>query len=202
MPVLVKEDPGDGASLEMAIIENVQREDLNCIEEAMAYQQLLDEFQLSQDEISVRVGKNRATIANMLRLLRLPQAIREDLTNAKMTMGHARALLSLDSAEDQVEIRDQIIRRKLSVRETERKVNEVLRKNKKGTQPERGATEPNIQALEESLRRQFGTQVRIVGNEMRGFLQFTYGSKEDLMRLVDKLQGFKSIDNSDVSPAN
>ena len=128
VPVVVKDGIGDGPSLEMAIIENVQREELNCIEEAIAYQQLMDEFQLSQEDIATRVGKNRATIANTLRLLKLPAVIREDITAGRMSMGHARALLSLDSAEDQLAVRDLIIKKKFSVREAERKVNEVLKK--------------------------------------------------------------------------
>lgn len=191
VPVLVKEDPGDGASLEMSIIENVQREDLNCVEEAMAYQQLMDEFQLSQEEIASRVGKNRATIANTLRLLRLPAVIREDLTAGKMTMGHARALLSLENTEAQLSVREMIIRKKLSVRDTERRVNELLREQRQAA----GAPSPvdaNLRALEENLKRRFGTMVRIVGNEGHGFIQISYSSKEDLMRVADMLVGEKA----------
>jgi len=127
VPVVVKDISGDAPSLEMAIIENVQRENLNCVEEAIAYQQLIDEFHLSQEEIASRVGKNRATIANTLRLLKLPAAIREDLTSGKLSMGHARALLALESADDQLAVRDLILKKKFSVRDTEKKVNELLR---------------------------------------------------------------------------
>ncbi len=186
VPVVVKDVTGDAPSLEMAIIENVQRENLNCIEEAIAYQQLVDEFQLSQEEIAARVGKNRVTIANTLRLLKLPAVIREDITSGKMSMGHARALLALESAEDQLMVREQIIKKKLSVRDTERKVNEVLRA--KNATPSEKQSDANMKAFEDDLRRHYGTPVRIVGNDEHGFIQFTYGSHADLMRLGDLLK--------------
>jgi len=192
VPVVVKDISGDAPSLEMAIIENVQREDLNCIEEAIAYQQLMDEFQLSQEEIATRVGKNRATIANTLRLLKLPAAIREDITSDRITMGHARALLSLDSAEDQLEVRELIVKRKLSVRETERKVNEIIRAKNKPDGAAR-AIDANLRGLEEDLKRQYGTMVRIVGTEKHGFIQFSYASREDLMRIADLLKGQAAV---------
>jgi ParB family transcriptional regulator, chromosome partitioning protein len=188
VPVVVKEVADNGSTLEMAIIENVQRADLNCIEEAIAYQQLMDEFQLSQDDIATRVGKNRATIANTIRLLKLPVAVREDLSNGKLTMGHARAILSLESAEQQLEVRDLVLKKKLSVRDTERKVSELLRQKSEaaGTLPE---GDVHLKALEEDVRKIFGAQVRIVGNMDRGFIQISYGSKDDLMRISDRLKG-------------
>ncbi len=188
VPVVVREAVDDGASLEMAIIENVQRENLNCIEEAIAYQQLMDEFQLTQDVIATRVGKNRATIANTLRLLKLPAVIREDITAGKMSMGHARALLSLSSAEDQLEVRELILKKKFSVRETEKKVNEILRA-KKDPSPSPVPADTHLRALEEDLKREFGTSVRLVGNENHGFIQITYATRDDLMRIADKLKG-------------
>jgi ParB family transcriptional regulator, chromosome partitioning protein len=190
VPVRVMDVQGDQPSLEMAIIENVQREALNCIEEAIAYQQLMDEFNLSQEDIAQRVGKNRATVANTLRLLKLPAVIREDITTGKMTMGHARALLSLDSADDQLAVREAVIKKKLSVRETERRVNEVIRE-KNAPQGSATAAEQNVhlRALEDDLRRKFEAPCRIVGHDAQGFIQFTYSSREDLMRLADKLKG-------------
>jgi len=189
VPVVVKEIDGDQASLEMAIIENIQREDLNCIEEAIAYQQLMDEFQLSQEDIATRVGKNRATVANTLRLLKLPAVIREDITAGKITMGHARALLSLEKAEDQLAVRELIVRKKLSVRETERKVNEVLRDNANGPNNAERPESVHIRALEDDLKRVYGTMVKIIGNETKGLIQLSYASREDLMRLADELKG-------------
>jgi len=188
VPVVVKEVADNGSTLEMAIIENVQRADLNCIEEAIAYQQLMDEFQLSQDDIATRVGKNRATIANTIRLLKLPAVVREDLSQGKMTMGHARALLSLESAEQQLEVRELVLKKKLSVRDTERKVSELLRQKSQGAAAQQ-SEDVHLKALEEDLRNKFGAQVRIVGNMDRGFIQISYGTKDDLMRISDKLKG-------------
>jgi ParB family chromosome partitioning protein len=189
VPVVVKEIDGDQTSLEMAIIENIQREDLNCIEEAIAYQQLMDEFQLSQEDIANRVGKNRATVANTLRLLKLPAVIREDITAGKITMGHARALLSLETAEDQLAVREMIVKKKLSVRETERKVGEVIRDKGKGPGAAPSYENIHLRALEEDLKRIYGTMVKIVGNDNKGLIQFTYATRDDLMRLADELKG-------------
>lgn len=188
VPVVIRDVPEDQASLEMAIIENIQREDLNCIEEAIAYQQLMDEFQLSQEQIAERVGKGRTTIANTLRLLKLPSVIREDIASGALTMGHARALLSLESADEQLAVRDLIIKKKLSVRDTERHVAQAVRtKNKPEAKP---GTSPDthLKNLEDDLRRVFGTPVRIVGSMEHGFIQFTYANRDDLMRIADKLK--------------
>lgn len=188
VPVVVKDISGDAPSLEMAIIENVQREELNCIEEAIAYQQLVDEFGLSQEEIAIRVGKNRATIANTLRLLKLPSAIREDITSDRMTMGHARALLALDNMDDQLSVREMVLKKKLSVRDTERRVNEILRAKNRAPGEEK-LPDANFKALEEDLRRLYGAPVRLVGNENHGFIQISYANRGDLMRIVDQLKG-------------
>ncbi len=194
VPVRIMEIAEDKTSLEMAIIENVQRAELNCIEEAIAYQQLMDEFQLSQEQIAERVGKNRATVANTIRLLKLPSAIREDITSSKLTMGHARALLSLESSDDQMMLREMIIKKKLSVRDTERKVNEMIRAKNKGEVASENAKDPGVhlRALEEDLKRKFEAPCRIVGTESHGFIQFTYATREDLMRLADKLKGMNA----------
>jgi ParB family chromosome partitioning protein len=191
VPVRVMDVPEDQNSLEMAIIENIQREELNCIEEAIAYQQLMDEFNLSQEDIATRVGKNRATVANTLRLLRLPAIIREDITSGNMTMGHARALLSLESSEDQLAIREQIIKKKLSVRETERKVNDTIRAKNSPKIAEGGtaANDVHLRALEDDLRRKFETPIKIMGSEEKGTIQITYATRADLMRIADKLKG-------------
>lgn len=191
VPVIVKDVDGDSPSLEIALVENIQREDLNCIEEAIAYQQLMDEFQMSQEEIAQRVGKNRATVANTLRLLKLPAVIREDITSGALTMGHARALLALESTEDQLRIRELVIKKKLSVRETERRVNECLKAGslEQGSEDDIATVDPNLIALEDDLRRMYGVGVKIIGNENRGMVQFQYSTREDLMQLADKLKG-------------
>jgi len=188
VPVVVKDIKEDVSSLEMAIIENVQREDLNCIEEAIAYQQLMDEFQMSQEDIAAKVGKSRATISNTVRLLKLPSVIREDITASRLTMGHARALLSLESTEDQLALRELVVKRKFSVRDTEKRVNEILSEGKESTR-EAKPMDVHLKALEDEFRQLYGTKVRIVGNEKRGFIQFTYANKDDLMRLADELKG-------------
>ncbi len=191
VPVVVKDLEGDAPSLELAIVENIQREQLNCIEEAIAYQQLMDEFQLSQESIAHRVGKNRATIANTMRLLKLPAVIREDLTSGTLTMGHARALLSLESAEDQLRLREMVIKKKMSVRETERQVNDLMKRGNgnQTTSGEEGKDlDPNLKALEDDLRRRFGVQVKFFGNDSRGMIQIPYSSREELMQLADKLK--------------
>ncbi len=118
VPVLLR-DSTPAEVLELALIENIQRRDLNCIEEALAYQRLQDEFQLTQDEIAKRVGKNRATVSNLLRLLQLPTDIQHDVLNGSLTMGHARALLALTGPERMRQIRDLILQKHLSVRQTE-----------------------------------------------------------------------------------
>jgi ParB family chromosome partitioning protein len=188
VPVVIRDVPEDQNSLEMAIIENIQREDLNCIEEAIAYQQLMDEFQLSQEQIAERVGKGRTTIANTLRLLKLPAVIREDIASGALTMGHARALLSLESADEQLAIRDLVIKKKLSVRDTERQVSQAVRAKNKPESKTAVTPDIHLKNLEDDLRRVFGTPVRIVGSMDHGFIQFTYANRDDLMRLADKLK--------------
>jgi len=188
VPVVIRDVPEDQNSLEMAIIENIQREDLNCIEEAIAYQQLMDEFQLSQEQIAERVGKGRTTIANTLRLLKLPAVIREDIASGALTMGHARALLSLESADEQLAIRDLVIKKKLSVRDTERQVSQAVRAKNKPESKTAVTPDIHLKNLEDDLRRVFGTPVRIVGSMDHGFIQFNYANRDDLMRLADKLK--------------
>ncbi len=192
VPIVIKKDIEDKVSLEMAIVENIQRENLNCIEEAFAYQQLIDEFQLSQDEVAAKVGKNRATVANTLRLLKLPSSIREEIVSGKLTMGHARALLSLDNVEAQLSLATQVIKKKLSVRDTERKVQELLREKTGEGRSGGFFSDPNLKALEQDLQKALGTPVRIVGNEGKGFIQLHYSSKEVFLNLTDKLKEYAS----------
>ena len=121
VPVIVRENISDVERLEMALIENLQRQDLTPLEEAEAYYRLITEFGLTQEQVAQRVGKDRATVANVLRLRQLPSMIKEDLAQGRLTMGHARALLGLP-LEQQLALREEIISKKLSVRETERRV--------------------------------------------------------------------------------
>lgn len=196
VPVLVKDVPEDMKSLQLALIENIQRAELNCIEEALAYQQLVEQYQLSQEEVATKVGKNRVTVANTMRLLKLPAVIREDLTAGKLTMGHARALLALDDADDQIAVRELIIKKKLSVRDTERKVAELVRAREKGAAgpaAEAPLRNANLTALEEEWRRRFALPVKIAGDLAKGTVQIQYRTAEDLIRLADLLKGEVSV---------
>lgn len=181
IPALVR-DVTDAESLELALVENLLREDLNPIEEAQAYQQVLAEFGWTQEQLAERIGKDRSTIANALRLLRLPGPIQEDLRAGRLTMGHARALLSLERSEDQLKLRDEILTHSWSVRATE----EGVEKHRAAPSPVRRRS-AEIVALEEAIQRTLVTRVRIVGTERRGRIEVTYADSEQLERLVAAL---------------
>jgi ParB family chromosome partitioning protein len=185
IPAVVREAT-DAQTLELALIENLLREDLNPMEEAQAYQRLLGEFGWTQEELAQRVGRDRSTIANCLRLLKLPDAVQADLRAGRLTMGHARALLSLASAEEQLRLRDQILAHSWSVRATEEG---VVRKRSKVSlrSPRRRA--PEMTALEDSIRAALATRVRLVGTERAGRIEVMYSSREELDRLVELLLG-------------
>jgi ParB family chromosome partitioning protein len=182
VPAVIR-DATDAECLELALIENLLREDLNPIEEAQAYQRLLADFKWTQEELAQRVGKDRSSIANCLRLLKLPEVIQDDLRAGRLTMGHARALLSLDSPADQLKLREQILAHSWSVRTTEAGVrgNRISRRA-----PRRSA---ELRALEEALREALAARVRIVGNERRGRIELAYTSQEELDRLVELVSG-------------
>jgi ParB family transcriptional regulator, chromosome partitioning protein len=190
VPVVVRDvAPGKEQSLlEMALIENIQREDLNPIEEAHAYRRLADEFQLKQEDIAAAVGKDRATVANVLRLLKLPDEVRTELASGRLTMGHARALLALAGEADQRRIARDVIARSLSVRETEALVKKLVEAGK----PERAAPEPkptdvHTRAAEEKLKLLLGTRVRIVRQGTRGRIEIDFVSEAELIRIYDQL---------------
>ena len=182
IPAVVREAT-DAESLELALIENLLREDLNPIEEAEAYQKLLAQFAWTQEELAERVGKDRSSIANCLRLLKLPESIQADLRAGRLTMGHARALLSLASAADQLRLREEILAHSWSVRATEEDV-----QRKRSQLPRRPLRRsPEMGALEDTLREALVTRVRLVGNERRGRIEIAYTSREDLDRLTELL---------------
>ena len=182
IPAVVREAT-DAESLELALIENLLREDLNPIEEAEAYQKLLAQFAWTQEELAERVGKDRSSIANCLRLLKLPESIQADLRAGRLTMGHARALLSLGSAADQLRLREEILAHSWSVRATEEDV-----QRKRSQLPRRPLRRsPELGALEDTLREALVTRVRLVGNERRGRIEIAYTSREDLDRLTEIL---------------
>jgi ParB family chromosome partitioning protein len=177
IPAVVREAT-DAESLELALVENLMREDLNPMEEAEAYQQILTEFSWTQEQLAQRVGKDRSTIANALRMLRLPASIQQDLRSGRLTMGHARALLSLTDPAEQLKLRDEILAQAWSVRATE----EGVEKRRAAPAPTRRRS-AELVALEESFQRALMTRVRIRGNERRGRLEITYASADELERL-------------------
>jgi len=179
IPAVVREAT-DSESLELALVENLLREDLNPMEEAEAYQQILGEFGWTQEQLAQRVGRDRSTIANSLRLLKLPVSIQDDLRANRLTMGHARALLALTSLADQMKLRDDILAQSWSVRATE----EGVQKQRASPPPRRSA---ELSALEESLQRALLTRVRIVGNERRGRIEIVYATTDELNRLAAAL---------------
>ena len=184
IPAVVREAT-DAETLELALVENLLREDLNPMEEAEAYQRLLGEFDWTQEDLGERVGKDRSSVANCLRLLKLPELIQDDLRAGRLTMGHARALLSLDSPAEQLKLRSEILAHSWSVRTTEagvqRKQRHVARRA--------GRRSAELTALEDSLRESLATRVRLVGSERAGRIEIVYTSAEDLERLTELITG-------------
>jgi ParB family chromosome partitioning protein len=184
VPVVVRDVPDDKL-LAAALIENIQREDLNPIEEAQAYRRLTEELQLSQEAIATQVGKDRATIANYMRLLRLPAEVRTALSEGALSMGHARALLSLTDEADQRRVGRDVIARGLSVRETEALVRSET--TAKGEPPPAPRADPNTRAAEEKLKLALGTRVRIIRKGKTGRIEVDFTSEDELQRLYEKL---------------
>jgi len=180
IPALIKDVSSDEI-LEIALIENLQREDLNPLEEAEAYQRLIQDHGFTQEEISRRVGKDRASIANTLRLLHLPPQLKEDLIRGRLTMGHARALLSLEAEGKQLRARNIVIARGLSVRETERWV----QGRKRGRAiPRKGPPlNPQWRAIEEDLQKELGTRVKVIKGKAAGRVEIEFYSEKDLDRI-------------------
>jgi ParB family chromosome partitioning protein len=190
VPVLVKEIEGREA-LEISLIENLQRENLNPVEEAEGFRRLMDEFGLNQEDVASRVGKDRTTVANTLRLLKLPPEIREHLVQNRMTSGHARAILSLEAREKQKELCTLILQKGLSVREAEALAKRLSGKLGRPAVPDREKEEleSQLKALQDSLRRHLGTKVRITQKGKRGKVEIEYYSPEDLERIVESILG-------------
>ncbi len=190
VPVLVKETERREA-LEISLIENLQREDLNPIEEAEAFKHLIEEFDISQEDLSKRIGKDRTTVTNTLRLLKLPLEVRDHLLQNRITSGHARALLSLESKEKQKELCALIIRKGLSVREAEAIAKRWSEKPKKSVAPakKRGDLESQLGSLQDSMMKHLGTKVHIIHKGNRGKIEIEYYSPEDLERIVETILG-------------
>ena len=190
VPVVVRDvAPGSQRSLlEMALVENIQRENLNPIEEALAYRRLADEFQMTQEAIAAAVGKDRATVANMIRLLKLPDEVRAEVASGRLSTGHARALLALPNETDQRGAARDVIARSLSVRETESLVKKIAEENAPPSEPP--APKPvdvHTRAAEDRLRLVLGTRVRIVRHGPRGRIEIDFGTEDELIRLYEQL---------------
>jgi len=178
VPVTLR-DVNDGESLELALIENIQRQDLNPLEEAKAYKCLLDDFGLTQDEIADRVGKSRSAVANSVRLLQLPDEVHQHLRSGKLAAGHARTLLGLPTAKDQIDAAQEVVERRMSVRDVERLAR----------QKDAAADDVDVACAEDDLRRALGTRVRIRAKKgAAGQIEIEYYSLAELNGLIDKLK--------------
>lgn len=186
IPAVVRK-MSDQQVMEVALIENLQREDLNAIEIAVAYQSLIDQFSLTQEELSLKVGKSRSHIANFLRLLTLPKDIQEYVSRGTISMGHARAIVGVKDESVKRELVEQVIEQDWSVRHLEEEINKLGSKNEGAKQIER-KKDPYLNQLEESLRERFRTTVKIKHNKNKGKIEIAYYSTEDLERLLELLQ--------------
>lgn len=193
VPVVVMDKGSDNESLELALIENIQRHDLNPIEEAVAYSRLMEEFHLTQDEVARKVGRQRSTITNVLRLLQLPKSVQEDVVQGVLSEGHARVLLRIKDQPEQLrEVRDRIVGQGLSVRAAERlcaakPAASAAAKNERASGPAEELPKSYCAALVNQLTNQLHTKVRIVQQGKRGKLEIEYYSSDDLDRLVSLL---------------
>jgi ParB family chromosome partitioning protein len=183
---IVQRDTPDDQLLAAALIENVQRENLNPMEEAVAYRRLIDELGLTQEQVADAVGKDRSTIANTVRLLKLPHEMREAVSSGALAMGHARALLGLPDAAAQLRIGRDVVARKLSARETELLVKKAL---EPAVESEPEQKDVHTRAAEEKLRFALGTRVRIARKRKGGRIEIDFGSEDELQRIYEQLTG-------------
>lgn len=186
VPVVIRERRSDKEMLEISLVENLQREDLNPLEAAAAYARLKEEFHLTQEDVARRVGKDRATVANALRLLKLPGSVREKIREGVLSAGHAKAIAALTSPDDQESLAEEIVRRALSVRQAEKRAASfgsearVVRERRH---------DPFTRDAEEKLARRLKTRVRIVRRRRGGRIEIAFGSEEELIRLYERLSG-------------
>jgi len=193
VPVVVRDVPeGDKQLLELALIENLQREGLNPIDEALAYQRLAEEFSLTQEQIAAAVGKDRSSVANFMRLLKLPEEVRADLASGVLSTGHARALLALPDAAAQRHAAREAIARRLSVRETEALVKKLSTPRPRAAAAAAApapAADVHTRAAEDRMRFALGTQVRIVRRGAGGRIEIEFASEDELNRIYEAITG-------------
>ncbi|MBN2102718.1 ParB/RepB/Spo0J family partition protein [bacterium] len=188
IPAYIMEVESEEKLLELSLIENIQRDDLNAIEVAHAYERLQKEYKLTQEEVAQKVGKDRATVANFIRLLKLPDKIQDSLKKEEISMGHARAIMGIASRGEQVQIWKKTVNGGWSVRKVEDAVRQMTEKTEKEAAGLRIMKNPAMQSLEDQLRTLLGTQVKIHQTGDRGKIEISYFSREDLDRLVELLK--------------
>jgi ParB family chromosome partitioning protein len=188
IPVLIRNIPKD-KQLEVSLIENIHREELNALEIAHAYQRLIDDHGYAQHELADKVGKDRSSVTNYLRLLKLPQEIQDRLADGTISMGHARAMLAIEDSVTQLYACRQVIDKNLSVRNTEALVNRL---KKKAPRAQRSLADPDLHALQEEMLKILGTKVLVAGNRNKGVVKIYYFSLDDLNRIFDKIKGASS----------
>jgi ParB family chromosome partitioning protein len=184
VPITVRDHASDRDLLELALVENLQREDLNPLEAAEAYARLREEFQLTQDQIADRVGKERATVANSLRLLKLSMIVKDRVRSGELSAGHAKALLALSSVDDQERLAEEILRRALSVRQAEKRASSMARGDRVVHEKRR---DPFTRDAEEKLTRKLQTKVRIVRKRRGGKIELSFASEEELIGLFERM---------------
>jgi ParB family chromosome partitioning protein len=188
---IVNHDIGDLASLEIALIENVQRDNLTPIELAHTFKQLVDEFKLTHEELSIRVGKSRSAITNSLRLLLLPVEVQKLIDSDKISAGHARAILGLEHKKEQIKIANDIVENDLSVRETEKLINNINKKiaEKNPAEKQKLLQFDKLPEVEKSVSEYLGTLVKIKVGKKKGTIEILFGSLKDFERIVRKIVG-------------
>jgi ParB family chromosome partitioning protein len=193
IPAFVMEVKSDDQMLELALVENIQREDLNPIEQAEAFQRLMKTYGLTQETVAKKVGKDRATVANFIRLLKLPEEIQQSLRRAEISMGHARALMGLSTVAAQMSVWKKVLKQGWSVRKVEDVVREEQEKGTETKKPESKVTRtPYLMETEDELRAILGTQVKIKPGSRGGRVEISYYSDEDLVRIVELFQSIGS----------
>ena len=187
VPVLIRAMEED-RQIEASLIENLQREDLNPIEIGTAYQKMIERLGCTQAEVADKVGKDRASVANYIRLLKLPPEIKDYIAEGTLSMGHARALVALDEDSDRIALAKKAVKNNLSVRDVERSIRSIKKTSAPRRQPD---VDPNLTALQEDLLKILGTKVTISGTQEKGIIKIHYFSLDELNRLHEKIKGEK-----------